>query len=65
MRTFIVGKEGDGKKTLVFTHGFVGPIVLYAHAMAHLAKTYRLVMFDNCCKGMNTRIEDGLPAELF
>ena len=43
-------------KTLVFTHGFIGSCIFYFHAMAKLASKYRIVMFDNCCKGMNDRI---------
>ena len=57
VRTFYTGSADDGKKTLVFTHGFIGPTVMYFYAMAQLAQKYRIVMFDNCCKGMNTRLE--------
>ena len=55
VRTFVVGGEDVGKKTLVFTHGFIGSMVMYFGAMSRLANKYRLVMFDNCCKGLNTK----------
>lgn len=65
VRTFIVGREGDGKKTLVFTHGYVTAIVNYMYVLVRLASTYRLVLFDNCCKGLNTRLgDDDVPPEL-
>ena len=32
-------------------------MVCYFPAMALLAKKYRLVMFDNACKGLNTKIQ--------
>ena len=57
VRTFIVGDDREDKKTLVFTHGFVGSMVMYFAAMARLAQKYRLVMFDNCCKGLNTKLD--------
>lgn len=33
-------------------------MVMYFPAMARLAKEYRIVMFDNCCKGLNTKLEE-------
>ena len=65
VRTFTVGGDSDGtKKTLVFTHGYIGPTVFYMHALARLSEKYRLVLFDNCCKGLNTKLEEWPPSVL-
>ena len=63
VRTFIVGDASEGKKTLVFTHGFIAPMVMYFSTMARLAEKYRLVMFDNCCKGLNTKLSESAGLE--
>ena len=31
--------------------------------MARLADKYRLVMFDNCCKGLNTKLDESVGLE--
>ena len=56
VRTFYYRKEDKTKKTLVFTHGYMGSIVYYLASLKGLAEKYRLVLFDNCCKGLNTRL---------
>ena len=42
----------------MFTHGFVGSCTFYFKTLARLANDYNLVMFDNCGRGMNTRLEN-------
>ena len=49
----------------MFTHGYVASCVNYIQSLARLASKYRLVLFDNCCRGLNTRLSDeDVPAEL-
>ena len=49
----------------MFTHGFVTSCVNYIQSLARLANKYRLVLFDNCCRGLNTRLDnEDVPASL-
>ena len=55
VRVFEIGDKT--KKTLVITHGFSGCALSYYTMIHTLAKSYRLVLFDNCSWGLNTRVQ--------
>ena len=65
VRYYVVGDEGEGKKTLVWCHGYGAPGCLYANMWKDLSKQYRCVFFDNFGWGMNPRLSDcsGLDSE--
>ena len=56
VRKYEIGKEDDGKKTLVFVHGFGGAGVIYAEKWKELSEKYRLVYFDCFGFGNNTKL---------
>ena len=59
VRTFYFGCEDQSKKTLILTHGFMANIVAFSTLLRPLAAEYRLIAFDNCNWGLNTRSEWG------
>ena len=54
VRTHIYNDDRS-KKTLLMTHGYAMASVHYCRIMPALAEHYRIVMFDNCAWGLNTR----------
>ena len=46
IRKYEIGKETDGKKTLVWAHGFGGSGAIYADKWKELSERYRLIYFD-------------------
>ena len=46
------------KKTLVITHGFLGTSLAYLNIIGKLIEKYHLVLFDNICWGLNTRLSE-------
>ena len=58
VRTFYFGCEDKSKKTLILTHGFMANIVSWFSFLKMISKHYRLIAFDNCNWGLNTRCED-------
>jgi len=57
VRTFYFGCEDASKKTLVLTHGFMANTVSMISLLRLLSKQYRLIAYDNCNWGLNTRVE--------
>ena len=57
VRTLIYGKKEEGKKTLCITHGYMGNSTVWTWMFKPLAENYRLVLFDHCSWGLNTRLE--------
>lgn len=57
IRTHIYNDDRS-KKTLLMTHGYAMASVYFCRIMPALAEHYRIVMFDNCSWGLNSRTED-------
>ena len=62
VRTIFIGDEqnedGTTKKTLVMTHGFGSFACTFYKYLKPLSEKYRLVLFDNCGWGLNTRLKE-------
>ena len=56
VRKYEIGKEDEGKKTLVWVHGFAGAGIIHADVWKQLSDKYRLVYFDLLGFGNNTRL---------
>ena len=56
VRKYEIGKEDEGKKTLVWLAGFGGAGIMYAFAWKQLSEKYRLIYFDPLGFGNNTRL---------
>ena len=54
-RTWYFGCEDKSKKTLILTHGFMANIPSLLTFTNIMAKHYRVIAFDNCNWGLNTR----------
>ena len=57
VRTYIYNDDRS-KKTLVMTHGYCMASVFFSRIMPALAEHYRIVMFDNCSWGLNSRTQN-------
>ena len=55
VRTFTIGDISHNKKTLVLTHGYTASALSYYTMIKTLAEKYRLILFDNCSWGLNSR----------
>ena len=62
VRTFYFKCEDTSKKTLILTHGFMANIIGFCNLLRPLAEEYRLIAFDNCNWGLNTRSPAGIAA---
>ena len=61
VRTIFIGdfnEEKPEKKTLVMTHGFASFAVTFYKYLKPLSEKYRIVLFDNCGWGLNTRLDE-------
>ena len=63
VRTFIIGDASPDKRTLVFTHGMVSASVLFFSYFARFVDDYQIVLFDNCSKGGNTKLNETAAIE--
>lgn len=61
VRTYYFGDQAESKKTLILTHGFMANVAAFLGLLKPLAAEYRLIAFDNCNWGLNTRSPD-VPA---
>ena len=58
VRTYYFGCDDKSKPLLIFTHGFMQPILgTFGFAKA-CVKHFRLIAYDNCNWGLNTRTYD-------
>ena len=53
VRTIYIGDKT--KKTLLITHGYFSNGTTYLKMLKPLSEKYRLVLFDNCGWGLNTK----------
>ena len=58
VRTFYFGCEDKSKKTVILNHGFMANIISYFRLLKLLAEHYRVMAYDNCNWGLNTRTAD-------
>ena len=61
VRTIYIGEFDEynpKKKTLVMTHGFGSFAMTFFKYLKPLSEKYRIVLFDNCCWGLNTRMQE-------
>ena len=58
VRAIIINEEKiDEMKTLVFTHGIYGCCVMNSLLLKSLSEHYRIIAYDNCNWGLNTRTD--------
>ena len=55
VRTFYFGCEDKSKKTLILTHGYMQNALCNMGFLKLLAQEYRVIAYDNCNWGLNTR----------
>ena len=58
VRTFYFGCEDKSKKTVILNHGFMANIISYFKFLKLLTEHYRVMAYDNCNWGLNTRTAD-------
>lgn len=58
VRTFYFGCEDSSKKTVILNHGFMANIISYFKFLKLLTEHYRVMAYDNCNWGLNTRTVD-------
>ena len=63
VRTFYFGCDDSSKKTLILTHGFMANIVSFFTFLKLISKHYRVIAYDNCNWGLNTRSEKNSSCE--